>query len=390
MSSTTIRNSGRQLVRLFRRADTSSYSLRRTGVTLMEVLFSIGIIMVGLLGVAVLVPAAGKMAADAQTLDRASRVGMNAVSEIEIRGLAQSSRWVHRYTDGVDNDSSGATDELTEGMQVWERGFCLDPYFVGTNNFPAVGATPVNNSAYFPYPAPDPTNYPAYTLRMRRVTLGEFANTATISPNPSAPAPTAPFSDNAADVFVSHDDLVFDRPSDPLLPAQQFYGQLGHKREYEGKLSWFATFAPHANDASLYTVSIVVQKSRSLSLDGVSERVAYIPLSTFYGGGTSGGDVAITHLPTGSDADLDVRRNGWVMLARTGAGGPFFRWYRIAEVDGELENNAMLGQNVRHVTLSGADWQPDVSNVTLVYVLPDVVMVYERTMRIERQSIWVP
>ncbi len=131
--------------------------------------------------------------------------------------------------------------------------------------------------------------------------------------------------------------------------------------------------------------------------------------STRNGGGVSGGDVALVDKgmfyqingqapPAPAPQDLVVKRGQWILLARSSAVGPIYKWYKITEADPDETGGAtsaeLLGSApppgfpIRHVTLFGQDWTFDANNQTFAYILPGVVSVYEKTIRLENSSLW--
>ncbi|MFM9115164.1 MAG: hypothetical protein ACKOU6_03275 [Planctomycetota bacterium] len=386
---------------------------RRRGISLMEVIFALGIIIVGLVGVAVLIPVAGKLANDGTTADRAAREGLNAIREMEVRGMGRPLNWIH-LADGLDNNGNGTVDEpaeISSGSVPSLTGFCLDPRFIAANRNQILGngsGGPLNpDPRFFPYV--DLGSEPlAARLRMRRITL--------LDPTQS-PALMSLLMAN--DLFTAQDDLVTTIPGvdnnlSPTLPPQQNYGDLGDKRQSEGRISWFATFAPandgdNAQDVYLMSVVVFLNRDAAMLLNGVSERVATIPhtaqFTGFHGGGVTGGDVSLMVRNNRPATDLDLKRGQWVMLARnSGANvngttvftGPIFRWYKVMEVDPDVADSKELsgtppsGTIIRHTTLYGPDWVPDVNFPTLVYIVPDVIAVYEKQIRLENTSLWTP
>ena len=364
----------------------------------MEVMFAIGVVMIGLLGIAVLVPIAGKAARDGASYDRAARAGMNAVREFQIREMGRPGNWLNPDLTAVGAPANNTT------------AFCLDPRFVAVNyqqNMPAG-----DGRRFFPY------NAPGALPRMQRVTLRNW---------PVALSNSSIMNVAMADeVFVALDDLLINEPVDPQLPAQQVYYDptTPDKRQAVGEFSWMATIAPR-NDASgaaqvTYTLSIVVFQGRKaeMALDNVSERWAIIPFTMsgatisangFYAGGISGGDVLLVDkglafqlagapVPAPAPQDLVVKRGQWILLARNSAVGPIFRWYKVTEADpdeaGTTTSAELLGSAppagfpARHVTLFGQDWTFDPANQTFAYIMPGVVAVYEKTIRLENSSLW--
>jgi hypothetical protein len=381
----------------------------------MEVIFALGIIIVGLVGVAVLIPVAGKLANDGTTADRAAREGLNAIREMEVRGMARPMNWIH-LADGLDNDGNGTVDEPTAtefitGSVPPLTGFCLDPRFVATNRNLILGNSsggPMNpDPRFFPY-VDLSSESPAGQLRMRRITLLDTTQ------NPPLMSQLM-----ANDLFTAQDDLVTTIPGvdnnlSPTLPPQQHYGDIGDKRQSEGRISWLATFAPandgdYAQDVYLMSVVVFLNRDAAMLLDGVSERVATIPHTAqytgFQGGGVTGGDVSLMVRNQRPATDLELKRGQWVVLARNSGAmsnngpvftGPIFRWYKVMEVDPsvtdskELSGNPPSGTTIRHATLYGPDWVPDVNFPTLVYIVPDVIAVYEKQIRLENTSLWTP
>ena len=60
---------------------------RRRGVSLMEVMFAIGVVTVGLLGVIALLPLAAQQVRKTVITDRAAVIGLSAVDEMDMRGF---------------------------------------------------------------------------------------------------------------------------------------------------------------------------------------------------------------------------------------------------------------------------------------------------------------
>ncbi len=201
------------------------------------------------------------------------------------------------------------------------------------------------------------------------------------------------------------------------------------KREDEGRLSWMATFVPKIDrwNATLedkYVLSIVVFYNRSPNLvipdftqpvtKPINEWGATILGSNFYSSGYGGGEVTIS-VPAADPFATDklkMRAGDWVMLsgnvqARNPANGnpitvPTYKWYRISDADEDPYANTVNGVNYmqRDVTLVGPDWDlqdvlpfnmgvpqgdgnPDDVDVTIV---PGVVAVFDRTVRLERDG----
>lgn len=387
---------------------------RRRGISLMEVIFALGIIVAGLVGVAVLIPVAGKLANDGTTADRAAREALNAIREMELRGMSRPINWV-QLADGLDNNSNGNVDEPAEistGSTSVPAltGFCLDPRFVAANQATILsGTTAPADARYFPYVNLGAEPFP---VPLRRITVWDQSK-------PLAVPPAFMSQLMADDLFVAQDDLVTSIPgvddNQPTTnPPQQVYNfspapsSLVEKRQTEGRISWMATIVPsHDGDyqQDVYTLSIVIFLNRdaAMLMDGNSERVAWIEheqtgATGFSGGGVTGGDVVLRTRAGRPASDLDVKRGQWVMLARRSGTdpqiaptiftGPIMRWYKLMEVDPGVDTAG--SQSSRSVTLYGPDWVPDVNYRTYVYIVPDIIAVYEKQIRLENTSLWTP
>ena len=300
-----------------------------SGVSLLEVMFAIGVVGIGLLGVAALLPIAGQQVGMAHVADMASVVGRNAFREIDIRGYKRLDMWI----DGTGNAYTPPNATTA---------FCIDPLYVATN-----GASTLGN--------------------MTRVNVRAQAGG------------TTGLSLAEADlIFRSHDELTFDKPDEQLDPATQKYvtnGTTELRREDEGRMSWFATIVPkRENDgntsADLFTLSVVVALNRPLTPSAENE--ATFGVSNIRSS-VAGGDFKLD----ASFSQLDVREGNWVMLIGNGSTPNAYRWFRVVA----------MNEATRDLTLYGGDWEYAANN-TQVVVVRGVVAVFEKTIRLETSSLW--
>jgi hypothetical protein len=374
----------------------------RHGVTLLEVLFSIGVVMIGLIGIAVLIPAGGVLARRGVIADAAAHMSSNATREFSLRGMAIPTQWRWFNTNAA--PPAWAAPVVT-GTNFPQPGasFCLDPRFIAEAELAAEMA--VRNK--FPVNAA----YDAGVLWMPRITLQSSVA------NPLGPVLTQAA---ANEIFVTADELVFDLPRDRTLgPVQNFVSLPGsvdpQKRSTEGTMSWMATLVPKldrignatsptgVNPTQEYTLSIVVFDRRlipdatELAAENlVSERV--VIAQQFYSGSPafSGGDVTLASRASrgvdGAD-DLELRSGDWVLFSRlkTVMGGvtmQVHKWYRVVSVDEEPIPNGNLF--LRDVRVVGPDWDYDATGnfPTQVTIPRGVVDVHEKTIRLETTSLW--
>lgn len=223
----------------------------RRGVSLLEVLFSIGVIGIGLLGVIALYPLALGQIGTGMVADRSARAGQNAVEVFSARGMARpdQSLWFKNSatTPATSEDVDASIAEAVLLPDGTNTGFLIDPMFVAVQR-------QSNGSGYdarlFPYytrqtiPNPLPGNPPPYPTqfdpRLRRVTLRSSATASTIMAAAQAEL-----------LFRSDDDLSFELPLDRNAPPEQIFGANNARRQYEGTISWMATLVPQLDIANL-------------------------------------------------------------------------------------------------------------------------------------------
>lgn len=324
----------------------------RRGISLLEVLISMFVLLVGLLGVAAMIPAGRHELLQASKIDHASMTGRAAFRDLKIRRYLNPENW---YT----------LDDMQNSTALWQ---------------------------------PDPVNHPGRPFLIKGVWVDRFA--VVMDPlglaapagtfSKSFPANTTsglylgrisaiPFSNmtdsyQLADlVFRSSDDLsIIPNANDRNLPpAQQMLG--GAKRASQGNYSWIATIVGDPSMSALnstLSVSVAVFYKRDLSNPSAAEgRTSNVVM----GGGENFQFVLPSHPVT--NEPWAVKPGRWIMLSGTVGTGNHFRWYRVvaaSQVDGATQS----------VTLAGADWDPNTTNTT-AFLIDNVVTVYEKRMSLE-------
>jgi type II secretory pathway pseudopilin PulG len=187
----------------------SSHSSDRRGITLMEVLISLGILSVGLASVVSLIPAGASQAKLSIIEDRRAALGYAALSDAIVRGILNPRRW---------------------------NAFPATPY--------AIAIDPLGQDIA------GVTRFPA------GVTLVELAGIAA----GSAAAET---------VFRSSDDLVYDTSQSEDDPAIPVYFPGTSRRMSNGDFSWLATLVPETPTApnQYYRLSAVCFYKRAIPPD---------------------------------------------------------------------------------------------------------------------------
>lgn len=332
----------------------------RSGLTILEVMIAIGVATLGVFGAIAMIPIASQQSKLGLIEDHKSFFGQNAFHEFELHGMGHPDMWLYPNNSPVFN----ATANPDPPHVPPNTSYCIDPLYV------AAGAGP----NFFPSTGP---------VQMQRITLR------------SGPGLNGMNALLAEQVFVGNNDLVFHSTDDVLLPPEQEYARLDPtdptstplKRQIQRAYSWMATVSPkflgpNRGQTDFYTLSVIVYYNREM----VGERVAEVAASAdFYAGGIGGGDMVITGA---TPEDVAVKQRDWVMLSqRLNIGGTavdIHKWYRVAAVDVDETDSELT----RNITLQGPDIAPVAS--TQVTLAKGVVAVYEKTIRLESSSLWIP
>jgi hypothetical protein len=380
----------------------------RRGASILEVLFAILVVSVGLLGVVSIFPVAASQQRKARIADMTAISGRSAVGVFKARGMSAPSNWIGW-------NSALATPQFTSIPQ-WSNGipaqpwlsFCIDPRFVAYHS----SAAEANQAKYFPCYTPSGSE-----PRMYRITLGNGMG--------------SPMTQLQADsIFQLVDDLLYnrkpstdntgaipyDRSANDRPAAQAFYRldddgvpsspSIPLKRNSGGELSWMATLCPKhelyldptVTPPSDYVLSIVIlhQRPADFPMDANGERVLGVDFTEIGGVGYAGGEALLTwSVPQTAANDelakstiLKVRSQQWLMLSgnathRSGVVLPTFRWYRVTDAETEPEYHTAESHYALAVSLSGQDWDTTLLNQEAT-IVSGVVGVYEKTISLER------
>lgn len=437
--------------------------LPRRGISLTEVLIAMGILTVGLLGVAAIFPVAGFYMQKGEVADRGSAIAQAAFNEVITSGMLNPEVWQmgeHNSTGFVQytkNFKSGLQDELVlriadaplRRQQIvnakFGSAYVIDP--LGVVNSPMDASDPLNlgqirttqafpfNAAFSNYTQRSwwPWNWnavntvvPAYSPRwpLMRVTLPQ------VGPNTTTWPMSAATSDR---LFRSSDDLGIDLPTQADRPSLQLMNKVSDSgtevalsRQSRGEYSWLVTVVPpDANardalagdsDAHKYEVSVAVFYKRvidNLLADTTNtERITRAKVAST---GLSGGELLLEQIDSVSDPFGALKTGNWVVVcgphpASTSELPRFvLRWYRILSIEGKdvrlnadgLTNPpaAPADPQRRRLTLRGPQWpwQPapgglsdssHLSNNICVAIIPNVVAVHSKTIKLDGKSAW--
>jgi prepilin-type N-terminal cleavage/methylation domain-containing protein len=339
------------------------------GVTLIEVLISMFVLLIGLLGVGTICQLGRLTLTETAKYDRAAACGRAGLREMRIRRMLDVANWYdYRATTPllqIAPASSWAygSGTGTAGPPSFDPmdSYCIDPLLISAL---------VGNSSIDRFPSV--VNSAPSARSMKRVTLGTVTNGAFSLPMPPNTTVVAPV---ASRIFFWRDDLAFDTTYVPKLRPQRIYRNAGGVAQagFEsvpappyllaprntsvyaetdvsqqavggiGGYSWMVTVTPAYqemalispassnpplswSDRHLYNVSVVVFYKRDLSLPvqqtaalgaDQSESSERIVTVTFRNPtGYSGGDVTLT-APNAASAPGDffnIKRDDWLLL----------------------------------------------------------------------------
>jgi type II secretory pathway pseudopilin PulG len=249
--------------------NTRSLATRR-GITLMEVLISIGILAIGLSSVVALVPAGKSEAAKAVVLDRSANLAMNVLDDA--------------ITFGLSRPSSVATT-ASPTMVVF------DPLTVSSGSFAWLLAS-------------------SGTMKPK----GVFATDADVGTGGNA---------LIFGLLQGRDDLLYAAPANEDDPPQNAF--VGGLRSFQGRTTALLAVAPVSGAfeaGSLAKLTAIVFHNRNLS-DPTDAIVA----GNYNAPGQPAGTILLGALPAGR-TPKDVLRPGTVVYCP--AGGPSQAWFQVA------------------------------------------------------------
>ncbi|KLU05096.1 putative signal peptide and transmembrane protein [Rhodopirellula islandica] len=376
-------------------------SIPRAAITLIEVIFSIGVIMIGLLGLLSVMPLAGGRARDAVSLSVGAEMGDTIAKNVSIRKwLGNGNLAEMSGGNAVGYDFASNQLEITSSGTALP-GICIDPLYYAVQGGSSTAFNSYDDSV-FPYyvAAHDPLLNPANSdstwepPSMFPWSAGEAGS----APRLTRVGLSGASAELARTIIESVNDLVVQQPKDTTIPAKLTgldSGEMDYGRRIPtGEFSWIATLVPSENSRFAH-LSIVVMRNRVADIDfptvaltppilpemnGMSERVAQVTFASGFSGGAGG----VVHLTASATTSSELAPNDWVMLSRRLPDSTqVFRWYRVVAVDQEPEeifaySNSELETGLaalptpqtginrtteelwrRRVSLDGPDWEFD-------------------------------
>lgn len=228
-------------------------SVRRghRGVTLIEVLIAVGVMAIGLLGMAALIPLGKLELAEGNRLDNVASVGRAAFRDLVVRGYLRPEMWVDpltghgilpqlSYTNEYSMTTTAQTARMFQATTTTMVGppyapLVIDPLMVApqffnepvnSNNLTSDEQSHRTNCTVFPYSAKLPgmqDSWPEHSIpKLARVTLRVVPPNVATGGGSNSLATTMKF-DAASRFFRASDDIVVTIPTDKVLrPVQEF------------------------------------------------------------------------------------------------------------------------------------------------------------------------
>lgn len=374
----------------------------RRGITLLEVLISIGVVSVGLLGVAALIPLGSLAVNETAKADRSAALGRSAQHEVRVRRMLERMR-----DDGAVRWYCAKQYVPMDDGASWRRLFLIGQPFAIDPLFAAEAAVdPQTDGDFNCFPFKDVSvPFAADDPRLPRLRLDIFEGS--ISMVAADAQKRLPVVNR---IFRWQDDLIFDfdednpdrRPrqsclwSNPVAPNTPVVAsypnwsddadpQTGNALQAQAadNYSWMLTAVPDPSELpnkpdsadqwdalialrqKTHEVSIVTFYKRDFTCDAAadppSERFVGID---FIGTGIGGGDAVLYTSFSGTTPEqaqelLKVKENEWIMVTgfvREPRLDPIFelitgpdsgkrriaKWYRVIRVDDEIDTDTIV------------------------------------------------
>ncbi len=361
----------------------------RNGLSIIEVLTSIVVAMIGVFGVMVLIPFAVKQAKVGMDSDAAVQLARNAYSQFEISGYRNPENWwIPAQNRSYDPANDGPQIFALDPLGVIENGagtFPLNPTINGS--LPPQLQFPVLNLAI---PAGLQDNNGQWVFGKTGMTLGV-----------------------AQRFFRGGNDLSFGGGVDDLSPPRQIFDRDDNGaaviRQSKGRISWSAIVVPYINQSAtansgewsykLYILAYKIRKTRADDEDGQMAVTQLSELNTGYQSPLT--NVLIDKSVLVPDGSL--KRDDWVMLINQdpdvdlnvtpGAFSKQIAFCRIVNLMSDSENQSVDTA----LTLDGPDFNfygdnnavpPTPPTDTYIVHLKDVIGVFEHTFTPETESNW--
>lgn len=386
-----------------------SKSGARQGISLLEVLISMFVLLFGLMGVASIFPVGNHYAGRGEQFDRSSALAEAGFADLKARGILRPERWYYANRPNADNQlnvtpapvirpnvsdfnvPAGSSNGPGYGFVIDPTGTALGLYdpsapmtasldyfpYIDLSNAPSVSGNANTEMPAAWKPAGTTPGLVGDRWPLRRLSLPV--------PNPSNPTgPSILMNEKVAEtIFRLHDDVTNELPKESDRPGVQRWladpngapltQPWNHRllaRQYAGKYSWIATVVPTSPESvlalqpvnsrfgsDLYEVSVAVFNDReAMPPSAATERTISAQM-------LQGGELLIydANYDNVDAAAKGIRPGNWIAVAGvhpTNPAGQFLlRWYRVLSIDDETDTSLTTGPNpLRRLMLDGPEW----------------------------------
>ncbi|MCA9231274.1 MAG: hypothetical protein KDA57_11520 [Planctomycetales bacterium] len=423
-------------------SSSDALSALRSGISLIEILISMFVLLFGLMGVAVIFPVGNQYVVDAEKHDLGSSLAQNAFEELVARGMLRPEYW--HYADP--NGNLAAQTATAHNPPVEFNTSFIQPATLNGN--------PNANVGLFNLSLPGGIGSSQQFGPGHAFVLDPMATATALAPNPVLPdLDVFPYILNqsgrvytsnpwqnilagrrwpirrltvldtnglmstavAETIFRLRDDLAVAQPDEDDRPSIQNWDLNTAtatpallRRQYQGDYSWLATIVPTSGEALVglqpevnansygelrYDISVVVFRRREIAPTPTSERLVRAEFSyqgelVIYGSSAAEVDAAVDEIFPGN----------WIAVAGVNqtTGDFLLKWYRILALDKETVSEADANYEVaesgnfqmRYAMLEGPDWPVNSQYNLRAIILPGAISVATQQMHMEHTSLW--
>jgi Tfp pilus assembly protein PilV len=382
-------------------------TLPRRGISLLEVLISMFVLLFGLMGVASIFPVGNYHAGKGDQYDRGAALTEAAFAELHARGMLRPQYWMYADGTSVMNPLGDPTSTFAiTGADGPGHAFVIDPLGAANVSLNVLSLNVLPLTAVDPTPGvqdpnPDPEDNPyAAGPAPEKLSGSKFPLRRIRLPQASGKLKLPV----AETMFRLRDDLTNELPKQSDRPGVQRWrtdasGNL-LQREYAGNYSWLATVVPTSRTgvgdlqpaagmagSAQYEVSVAVFYNRELPPSAISERS--IPVEIY------GNEMEVSGNPALIDLAFEgIRSGNWIALigvkpGDNSTGGQFLlKWYRLLSLDRETEleknSNRSGDRYLRRAMLDGPEWPPDATGQVRAILMPGIINVSTQVVTMER------
>jgi Tfp pilus assembly protein PilV len=347
------------------------------GISLIEVLISMFVLLFGLMGVAAIFPVASHYIQEGDKRDRSSGLAQIAFEELKSKKLLRPTTWAIPSTPNFSYPFLSSGQFTLAAMQG--HAFIIDP--VGTaaanritpppNGYDFLPVNAFNGQNPWSNPPSPQKALTGITWPIRRITFDVNSNPNTV---------TAMSAQTSEAVFTLHDELATIQPEAGDRPSVQLWRRDGSgqmlSRQFGGNYSWLATVVPTRTTAltglqpaagirdEFYEITSVVLYKRNptpsvtVGSSAGSERLVCAEF-------LNNGELALYNdastVDTVDTALDGIKPTNWIAVCGVNQvnGAFMLKWYKILAMDDSSSQDILTGagtRTVRYLMVDGPEW----------------------------------